>query len=319
MVDMASLKEVGERALIQGIMSRIRSCDVGGPGDDAVVLDAKGKTVLATDIVTFARHMPKGMTYEEFGWMAAAVNFSDLASMGARPIGVLVALAMPSDMDEECVYHMMDGVDQCAEFCNTYVLGGDTKTGEGAICGTAVGDMEGRVPMTRYGAMSGDVVAVTGTLGSAAAGYYAIQYGVDEKEAIRSLKTPIPRIEEGIKLARIGATSCMDISDGLSTSISEICSKNMVGMDILWDALPRGPGVERMKEFVPEEKMMLDFGGEYELMFTFRKERLRLLYESKIDFTIIGTVNDGVGAYILKDNERIEVRNGGYEHFKDRS
>jgi thiamine-monophosphate kinase len=258
------------------------------------------------------------MTFEEFGWMAAAVNFSDIASMGARPAGILAALSMPPDLDESCVYDMMTGMDRCAEHCGTHIVGGDTKTGAGSICGTAVGDMEDREPMTRSGARPGDIVAVTGTLGSPAAGHYALKNGVNEPDAVRSLKLPMPRVREGIILAESGVTSCMDISDGLSSAVSEICGKSDVGMEIRWGSLPTGAGVLRMTEFVREETMMLDFGGEYELLFTVPENRTDELHR-KMDFTVIGTVTDGEGAYLLKQNGRTEIRNGGYEHFKDRS
>ena len=316
---MASLRDVGERALIANMMERIRPAGRYGPGDDATIVRMSGDTVLSTDVVTFARHMPEGMSYEEFGWMSAAVNFSDIASMGADPVGILVSFAMPADLDESSLYEMMDGIDQCAEFCEATILGGDTKTGEGLICCTAVGDMYGRNPLTRSGASPGDVVAVTGTLGSAAAGFYALEHGIDEKDAISSLKTPIPRIKEGVMLAQCSATSCMDISDGLSTTVLEVCSKSGVGMDILWESLPVGAGVERMTEYVSKEHMMLDFGGDYELLFTFNRDDLERLHDSGLEFTVIGRVNDSGKANILKDGSITEVRNGGYEHFKDRS
>jgi len=316
---MASLRDVGERALISNMMKRIRPTGKYGPGDDAAVIRMGGDTVLSTDIVTFARHAPKGITYVEFGWMAAAVNFSDIASMGADPVGILVSFAMPADLDESSLYEMMDGIDQCAEFCEATILGGDTKTGEGLICCTAVGDMYGRSPLTRSGAKPGDVVAVTGTLGSAAAGFYAIQHDIDEKDAISSLKTPIPRMKEGVMLAQCNVTSCMDISDGLSTTVLEVCSKSNVGMDILWDSLPVGSGVDRITEYVSKEHMMLDFGGDYELLFTFNRDDIERLYNCGLEFTIIGRVNDSGVANILKDGCTMEVCNGGYEHFKDRS
>ena len=314
---MAYLRDIGERTLIRNMMNRIRPAGPYGPGDDAAVLTLRGDTVLSTDVVTFARHMPPGMTFEEFGWMAAAVNFSDIAGMGAEPVGILVSFAMPDDLDETSLYAMMDGIDQCAEFCDTVIVGGDTKAGEGMICCTAVGDTCGRPPLTRSGARPGDIVAVTGTLGSAAAGFYAIRNGIREDEAVRSLKVPIPRIREGLILSKACATSCMDISDGLSTTVSEVCARSNVGMDILWESLPVGAGVDDMSRVVPKEHMMLDFGGEYELMFTFDRERIDVLYEKGLDFTVIGMVNDSGRANILKDGSIMEIQNGGYEHFKN--
>jgi thiamine-monophosphate kinase len=237
--------------------------------------------------------------------------------MGARPAGILAALSLPADMDETCVYDIMAGIDRCAEHCGTHVIGGDTKTGEGSVCSTAVGDMEDREPMTRSGARPGDAVAVTGALGSPAAGYHAILNDIDEPDAVLSLIRPMPRVAEGIVLAGI-ATSCMDISDGLSSAVCGICDGSGVRIDIGWDMLPRGTGVLRMTEFVPEERMLLDFGGEYELLFTLPAEKICGLRE-RMELTVIGTVREGRGAYLLKEGGCTEMRNGGYEHFKDRS
>ena len=87
---MSSLKEVGERHLIENIMGVIRpSPGIKGTADDAAVIPTDGDVVACSDIVTFERHMPKGMSYEKFGWTAAAVNFSDLAAMGARSKSVV--------------------------------------------------------------------------------------------------------------------------------------------------------------------------------------------------------------------------------------
>ena len=94
---MARIGDIGERQLIEDFRSFIRSEGLIGPGDDAAVIE--NGTVVTTDVVTFDRHFPAGMTYEQFGWYAAAVNFSDLAAMGARPIGFLAALALPLDLE----------------------------------------------------------------------------------------------------------------------------------------------------------------------------------------------------------------------------
>ncbi|MDR0335009.1 MAG: hypothetical protein LBH69_03900, partial [Methanomassiliicoccaceae archaeon] len=148
---MASLKDVGERALIDRIIDNIRQPRHLGPGDDAACIDVNGsKIVLCTDIVTFERHLAKGMTMEEFGWLAAAVNYSDIASMGAVPIGILAAVSLPPETDEKDLYDIMKGIDKCSEFCNADVLGGDTKSGPGSVCGTAVGICEHKV-LTRGG------------------------------------------------------------------------------------------------------------------------------------------------------------------------
>ena len=313
------LRERGERELLKGILERVRSPSCLGPGDDAAVVPVdKGNIVVSSDIVTFKGHMPPGTSFREFGWMAAAVNFSDIAAMGAIPKWLIVSLAMPSDMDENDVYEIMVGIDKCAEFCGSEIIGGDTKTGEGLVCCTAIGTLDGG-PLKRSGACPGDVVLVTGALGGAAAGFIALKNGIAEEDAVRSLRLPMPRIAEGMLIAKTGATSCMDLSDGLSATAHGICEASGTGMDILWEALPEGPGVEAMCQYAEKEDMMLNFGGEYELMFTMPKEKMNELHELDLDVSVIGIVTDTEGVFLIKESERKEMKNGGYEHFTDRS
>ena len=310
---MTLLGEIGERQLIEDFKSFIRPEGLVGPGDDAAII---GKdTVVSTDIVTFDRHFPAGMTYEQFGWYAAAVNFSDLAAMGARPIGFLAGLALPLDLDSKAAYDIMSGIDQCCEFCGTGIVGGDTKTGPGIVAGTAIGTMDGRKPMLRSGASPGDIVAVTGPLGSPAAGFIALDHGIDAQEARESLYVPIPKVAEGVALASCGAvTSCMDLSDGLATALNTICSASGVGIDIEYDFLPRGACVEEVAEATGSsmEDMLIGWGGEYELVFTADKDRLDRIYDAEVEFSIIGMVNDGDGLDLIREGERKRIGYGRY-------
>ena len=311
------LKEKGERGLLKGILERIRSPSCLGPGDDAAVVDlGDQKMVVSSDVVTFARHRPDGTSFREFGWMSAAVNFSDIAAMGASPKWLIVSMTMPPELDENDVYEIMIGIDKCAEFCGAEIIGGDTKSGEGMVCCTAIGTITGD-PMKRSGARPGDVVLVTGTLGSPAAGMTALKNGKEEEDAVRSLRLPIPRVDEGIMLRELGATSCMDLSDGLAAAMHGICEAGSVGMDILWEALPEGPGVENMCQYADKEYMMLYFGGEYELLFTVPKSKMEELHALDVDVSVIGIVTDSREVCMIREGERKEVVNGGYEHFKD--
>ena len=311
---MASLKDVGERELVRRIHGIVRPCDAIGTDDDAAVLDVDGTVVVSTDIVTFERHMPKGMSYEQFGWTAAAVNFSDLASMGARPIGILASLALPQELDESAVYDIMNGIDMCAEYCGTNVIGGDTKPGTGIIACTALGTMDGRRPMMRDGASAGDVVAVTGPLGSPAAQYNALTNGI-ELEDTDALMTPDPKIREGILLSESGiVTSCMDLSDGLGTALNTICEQSRVGMEIEYGYIPEGEDVEEISKRTgtPKKDLLLGWGGEYELVFTFREDGIRELFDRKVPFTIIGIVTDGSDVLLTEDGKRTKVGYGSY-------
>ena len=316
---MASLKDVGERALIDRVIKSIRKSPYLGPGDDAACIDIKGtKLVISTDVVTFERHMAKGMTMEQFGWLSAAVSFSDIASMGSRPVGILAAVSLLPETDENVLYDIMNGIDQCAEFCGTDVLGGDTKAGYGSVCTTALGVCEHRV-LTRSGARPGDLVAITGALGSASAGWYAALNGIHNKDAFSAVALPVPRVKEGMFLAENEiATSCMDISDGFSTTASALCGSSGVGMNIIFESLPMGKGVAAVskKLGMSSADLMLNGGGEYELMFTFRRENLEKLHSSDIDLAVVGVVTDK-GLQLTKDGKTSSLENKGYEHFTE--
>ncbi|MDR2846313.1 MAG: thiamine-phosphate kinase [Candidatus Methanoplasma sp.] len=313
---MASLKEVGERALIRNLMGIIRPGPFLGPEDDAAIGNVDGgRIVVSTDIVTFERHFPSGMTYEQFGWTAAAVNFSDIAAMGAKPIGLLTALAMPDDMDEDDLYNMVSGMDQCAEFCNTHIIGGDTKPGPGIIAGTALGTLEGRAPLLRSGARPGDMVAVTGQLGSAAAAFAAVESGLGDEYQLSALMVPVPKVSEGLILSASGAvTSCMDLSDGLAEAAKSICRASHIGMELQREFIPEGDDVREISTMTGAdlEELLLYWGGDYELMFTFEKEKLDTLYSSDIEFSVIGMVTNGNGPYITESGERTMMKDGRY-------
>ena len=319
-VHMATVGEIGERNLVERIKSIIRPRSkqtLVGPGDDAAVIKgiSDGTIVISTDVLTKERHFPPTMTFEQFGWSAAAVSFSDIASMGATPLGFLPAVTIPENEDEYSLYDLMSGIDQCCEFCKTEVVGGDTKFGPLAVSGTAFGTMEGRKPMTRKGALPGDIVAVTGSLGDPAAGYYAIQNGIEDEDCIPSLMVPVPHVEDGIKLSKSGIIhSCMDLSDGLSNAAISICEASHVGMEIEWEFLPIS---ESARDILTECRCDLKdtvtrWGGEYELLFTFDAAQIQKLYDAEIPFSIIGVVNNEPGPSLCDGAERTVMKDGIY-------
>lgn len=310
---MPLIGDIGERALIEDFCTFIRKEGDPGPGDDAAVLS--DGTVVSTDIVTFDRHFPAGMTYEQFGWYAAAVSFSDLAAMGARPIGLLSSLAIPGDLGTQAAYDIMSGMSQCAEFCGTGIAGGDTKIGPGVVCTTALGTMDGRRPMLRSGAKEGDVVAVTGPLGGPAAGFQSLELGIDAEDARQCLYVPVPRVVEGAAMAGSGAvTSCMDLSDGLGTALNTLCKASGVGMEIESSFIPHGPSVDEMAEASGKDvnELLLGWGGEYELVFTADQDRLKALYDREVEFSIIGIVNDTGSPFLRKGDQRTVIGYGRY-------
>ena len=315
---MTLIGEIGERQLIEDFGTFIVREGEVGPGDDAAVL-GRG-VVVSTDAVTFDRHMPAGMTYEQFGWYSAAVSFSDLAAMGARPTGILASLVLPGDLDVQAAYDIMSGISQCAEFCGTGIAGGDTKVGPGVVTTTALGSMDGRRPMLRSGARPGDVVAVTGPVGGPAAGFVSLELGIDAEDARSQLYVPVPRVAEGEAMAATGVvTSCMDLSDGLGTALNTICAASGVGMEVELSFIPRGPSVDEMAEASGRDvrDLLLGWGGEYELVFTAPQDALDRLYEAEVPFSIIGIVNDTGAPHLIDGGERMVIPYGEYR-FPDR-
>lgn len=314
---MASFGDLGERQTVKMIRELLQKEDSpDGMDDDAALIPIGNEIlVISTDNVTFERHRPEGMSPERFGWMSAAVNFSDIASMGARPVGFLSALSVPEDMDVTEIAEIMSGIDQCAEFCGTHVIGGDTKPGHGSVSGTAIGVMEGRTPMRRNGARIGDVIAVTGPLGGPAAGYHSMKESLGLEDAEFCLTTPIPRVNEGIALSASGiVSSCIDLSDGLSTALNTLCESSKKGCIIEWDLLPKHEDTVTVGEMldIPLESLVMDFGGEYELLFTFDRNDTDALNELDIQFHIIGIITDGNDVVLRRDEKYRKVTDGTY-------
>jgi thiamine-monophosphate kinase len=318
---MAALRDIGERPLVERLRSVFRNgaaSTVLGPGDDAAVIGglSDGKIVVSADSVSAERHKTPRMTWEQFGWMAAAVNFSDIASMGARPVGLVAAMNMPEDMEEADFLDVASGIDQCCEFCGTEVIGGDTKAGPGIVTCTALGSLEGRKPLTRAGARPGDVVAVTGVIGEAAAGFLAEENNLDGyDDAEFALHVPVPRWEEGIAMAKTGVvTSCMDLSDGLGNACRAICAASHTGMEVEWEFLPLGADVEEVCGLCRKDvkETAVRWGGDYELLFTFDPEDISALYKAGVMFSIIGAVDNGDGAYLSEGDKREAMPDGIY-------
>jgi len=175
--------------------------------------------------------------------------------------------------------------------------------------------MDGNSPMLRSGAQPGDIVAVTGPLGGPAAGYLAIENDIDCQDAKDTLFMPIPRVVEGMELASSGVvTSCIDLSDGLGTALNTICKASNVGIDVEFSFLKHEKFVDEIAEKTgtPLEKLLIGWGGEYELMFTASPNRLKKLYDAELEFSIIGMVNDSGEADLIRDNNRSRIDYGEY-------
>lgn len=318
---MVRLADLGEKAVVASILAGIKSTAAVGPGDDAAAVEVGDKYVVASsDLVSRIAHLPKGMTDWQIGWFAAAVNLSDIAAMGARPLGLLLSFCLPRDTYAADLERMVRGAQDCAESVGTEILGGDTKEGEQmVIAGTALGVVDKDRIILRRGAREGDLLAVTGTMGLAAAGYQAAAKGAFAPSAVKALLEPTPRIKEGMALASTGAvTSGMDVTDGLAYSVHELSRQSGVKFRVHWESIPVDDTVKRVadKTRTRVEDLVLYYGGDYELLFTIRPEMLEKVREAVGDaFTVIGKV-DGDENVLIREGEVVTLEPRGYEHFK---
>ena len=303
-----TIYELGETAVVRAI---IRNLDI--EFEDCAVIDITDAEYLVatTDMFHRTTDFPEEMSAWQIGWMCAAGTLSDIAAMGAHPCGLLVSIGLP-DLPPAFVESMIKGLSACAYECGTAIIGGDTDSHqELTITGTALGHVRKDHILRRRGAHSGELVCVTGYLGTAGAGMRALELGLAAKDsiAVKKLFEPIPRIKEGIRLAESKAvTAMMDNSDGLSVSLYQLAEVNECGFMINADSIPMLPGHDR------DLDLALYAGGDFELLFTVAPERLPDA-EAACELTVIGEVtSEGI---FLKGGTtaETEIERKGYRSF----
>jgi len=319
---MSRLSDVGEKSMVHDIASMISSSAALGPGDDAAAVDIGDRYLVAsTDLLWERTHFHPLMSWWQKGWMAAAVNLSDMAAMGAQPLGLLLAMGLPADMDTTSVKEMVQGVSDCCDHFGTDYLGGDTKEcSEVVLTGTSLGLVPKDGLLRRHGAQPGDVLMMTGTAGLAAAGLLALERGIDCKKGIRALFEPQPRIKEGALLSSSGSvTSCMDTSDGLSISLRELFEAGGTAFEVDAEKLPIDPETRRVALDAGTEVMELALygGGDYQLLFTVRSDEVQYVRTMLRDeVNVIGRCTEGkVNTLKLGPSNSI-LEPKGYEHFR---
>jgi len=315
--------DLGEKQIVSMIIKSLDPDIAFPPGDDAAVVDmGEQYLVISTDMMVERTHIPPEMSNWQMGWMISAVNHSDIAAMGASPLGFVLAMGLPLEMEVSSLMDIVRGSDECCRQIGSAFIGGDTKESDGIIlAGTAIGKVRKGGLLTRSGARPGDLLAVTGTLGRAGAGYFAMKYGIDYQEGKRALMEPLPRMNEGNLLSASGVvTSCMDISDGLASSIHELSACSNVSFKVFREKIPVDPEVKNVMNQIGLEidEAVLYFGGDYELLFTFRPEGEGLLKDLIPDMKVIGEVRERGENVLCVNGENLLLENRGYEHFRRR-
>jgi thiamine-monophosphate kinase len=282
-------------------------------GDDAAVLEVPPgeRVVVTTDTSVEGVHFKREwLNHFEIGYRATVASLSDLAAMGARPLGIVIALTLP-DGDQQEARELATGIREGASAVMCPIVGGDLSSGTTlSLTITALGSVAR--PLTRSGAQVGDKLYVTGLLGGPAAAVRAWRDGKVPSEQDRArFAGPVPRIEAAIALAARGATSAIDISDGLVADANHIAAASKVGIEIEADRVPRLPDVS--------VEQAVSAGEEYELVVTAKAIDARAFRkEFGLELTEIGRVVAGPPAVRLLKNGQPISAPAGYDHFRDK-
>jgi thiamine-monophosphate kinase len=308
--------ETGEFGLISSIIARLGTgptCLLG-PGDDAAIVAAPdGRVVASTDVLVDGRHFRRDWsTAVDIGHRAAAANLADIAAMGAVPTALLVALCAPPDLDSRWVEQLAVGLsDECARV-GASVVGGDIAASPTlTIAVTALGDLHDLPPVRRSGARPGDVIAVAGRLGWAAAGFTILTRGFRSPRAlVEAHRRPDPPYPAGPVAARLGATSMIDISDGLVADLGHVARASGVSIELRSDAIEVPAAMTDAAAALGVDPYQWVFAGgdDHALVATF-PAATKLTRE----WRTIGRVRDGAGVTV--DGRPFEGP-GGWDHFR---
>jgi thiamine-monophosphate kinase len=285
-----------------------------GIGDDCALLKIPQGYELAvtTDTMVDNVHFFAGTDPFQLGHKCLAVNLSDLASMGAKPLAVTLALTLPK-VDENWLTQFAAGFFALADRHSVDLIGGDTTAGPLTLTVQALGLVSTGQALRRSAAKAGDIICVTGTLGDAGLGL-KIKQGYHCKQpdaALRRFNQPDPQVEIGQALVGI-TNACIDISDGLAGDLGHILRQSRVGACIAWEALPLSPEVLTYIADTGDWAMPLTAGDDYELCFTVSPEKYKDL---TIPHTKIGVIEAEPGLRLNKSGNIQPLEVKSFEHF----
>jgi len=337
MSDERRVRDIGEFGLIAALHAALPEAARGGGsvdlgiGDDAAVWRPTPGVpcVVTTDTLVDGVHFRLDWTdWRSLGHKALAVNLSDCAAMGARPTLATVSLALTGDERVADLREMYRGMGALAAAHGVAIAGGDVVRSPRAlvITVTVIGECHDGPPLRRDGARPGDLIAVSGTLGAAAAGLRLLAGEGRERAAatadllVAAHLRPQPRVALGRTLAAHGASAAMDLSDGLSGDLPKLLAASGAGGRV---ELARLPVAASVRTLFPDDwrELALHGGEDYELLFTFPPEHLVAIRDAadEVDatVTVIGRVVAGDAALVAVEPNGREwrVTPGAFDHF----
>jgi len=299
-----------------------------GSGDDAAVTIPGGATVTSVDALVEGVHFSRDKSsLAQIGTKALATALSDLAAMGAEAGEAYVALGVPPDLDEDGCLELLDGLVALAAETGTELAGGDvTRSPALSLAVTVVGHAaQAEDLITRAGARSGHVLAVTGELGGAGAGLLLLEpptgqrsyfhpdsggkYDREQAQLVARQLEPQPRLAAGRALAAAGAAAMIDLSDGLGGDAGHVAAASGVKLQIEAASLPLAAGVAEVASAAGQDPLELATSGgeDYELLAALPAERLG---EAAAAVAATGTKLTRIGAVVAGEGVEIRLPDG---------
>lgn len=298
-----------------------------GPGDDCAIIQHNLPLAVTTDMLVEGVHFRSSyMSFYEIGYRAMAVNLSDLAAMGARPVHAMLSLGLPESPDRDQVNQFMRGLTELPSAHGFRLAGGDTvRSSQLTINLCLLGALQ-YAPLLRSQAKAGQQIWVTGPLGQAHAGLYCLEHNLAGNAQWQTLvdahKRPLPRLAAGACLARHGLEGAvMDISDGLASDAARLCHASGLGARLYEKMIPLTAATRNLAEEVSQNPLdWALFGGEdFELLFTAwpaQAERMAfLLRELGLKPARVGEMEQGAGVWLEGAVNAREISFKGFDHF----
>lgn len=338
-----SLSQLGEFGLIDHLTKKFdvkNTSTLKSIGDDAAVLDfANKKVVVSTDLLIEGVHFDLSyMPLRHLGYKAVAVNISDICAMNAKPTQITVSIGVSNRFPLEALEELFDGIALASKFYNVDVIGGDTTSSQkGLIISiTAIGEANEEEIIYRNGAKEGDLLVVTGDLGSA---YMGLQVLEREKQVFqvnpnnqpdldaytylieRQLKPEARHdIRDLLQKLDLKPTAMIDISDGLSSEIIHICKQSLVGCNLYEEKIPVDPQfINVCEEFnIDSTTVAINGGEDYELLFTITMGDFDKI-KANPNFTVIGhIVAESEGNHLItRANTKIPLKARGWNALEE--
>lgn len=334
---MLTVADLGEHDLLKRLQ---RYCPANVVGDDGAILatNPHKSLVVTTDVLVDEVHFSDRTTSPyDVGWRATAANLSDLAAMGATPLGITVGLSLPGDRQVDWVEKLYQGMEACLNFHPNYptpLVGGDIcRSQVTTIAITAFGEVSPQRAILRSSASPGDAILVTGFHGLSRAGLELLLNpaqktkldSVEIERLITAHQRPIPRLDVLQHLTSIApeiAIAGMDSSDGLADAIIQICQASKVGAVIYQENLSLYSGLLKLAGAKKAEEWLLYGGEDFELVLCLPLNvALLLVKELEQHAAIIGTITQDKAIQIIETNNLHNRRtlniNKGFQHFKN--